>query len=143
MKLENMRAMKTWMRNLSEDAFSTGPSQINVSSTLLLSYEIDQISPGVPNHNSEAISGLPKIIGLIKSSFLTLDYLFVPYLADESHYGLIGIAPEQHFVFVIDSVNSGYQFPVRKIYDIVLHFLPGNDEEKKTEANATRNVFGQ
>ncbi|KAE9373781.1 hypothetical protein N431DRAFT_466050 [Stipitochalara longipes BDJ] len=115
-----------------------------LSCVLLLEREIQAISEDSPNTDAEITVGMPPSVSLDKDGILDLDYLFTPSIETRGvHYGLMGIAPKQQFVFVVDSVKSGYTFRVQKMYNILLYLLPGNVDDKKQEAEANWNVFGQ
>jgi hypothetical protein len=44
-------------------------------------------------------------INMTREDFMNLDYLFIPFLVQESHCALLGFAPKQNFAFAIDSEN--------------------------------------
>lgn len=53
---------------------------------------------------SDAITNLLKDLDLTPEIVSGLDYLFIPYFAStHSHHFLMGLAPKQRFVFIIDS----------------------------------------
>ena len=63
---------------------------------------------------------------ITKSTFLKADYIFIPHIASDAHYVLMGFAPKQQFVFVIDSVNTSYVYPIDTLYAILFNMLPGD-----------------
>jgi hypothetical protein len=56
-----------------------------------------------------ACTRLLQNIGHTPASVLDLDYLFIPYFEyDQEHHVLVGLAPKQGFVFIIDSCDNTY-----------------------------------
>jgi hypothetical protein len=76
----------------------------------------------------EALTLLLQNIGLTPKSVLELDYLFIPYFdSDMEHHVLIGLAPKQGFVFIIDSCTNSYpreQFPAQGLLALALLVSP-------------------
>lgn len=57
--------------------------------------------------------------------FMALDFFFVPHVVNEAHSILLGIAPKQRFVFVIDSGKETYDERHQLVKGLIyiLHFL--------------------
>jgi len=76
----------------------------------------------------EAATHLLERIGHTPQSVLELDYLFIPYFdPDMEHHILIGLAPKQGFVFIIDSCTNTYprdQFPAQGLLALSILVRP-------------------
>lgn len=64
-----------------------------------------------------------------RDGFMGLDYMFVPYDegGDGEHYFLLGIAPKQKYLFVLESMNNKYSMadkPIKGIYLLALAQIP-------------------
>jgi len=85
---------------------------------------------------------------------LDMDYIFAPTLNESEkpcHYGLMGIAPKQQFVFVVDSIvydprtfgsRPRSKFATERMYNPVLGLLPDDLGKSKKDFKANWNVFG-
>ncbi|PVH79495.1 hypothetical protein DL98DRAFT_589364 [Cadophora sp. DSE1049] len=105
----------------------------------------EQINPG----NDSWIDGLDllKQMGCDGEKFMNLDFFFIlyhnPNLGEHGHYSLLGIAPKQHFVFAINSLeqtNWHYKrWPLSGVWDILLSQI----SERGKKAKNAWPVFGE
>jgi hypothetical protein len=109
--------------------------------------QIQEASAWGLGSRSKAITDIFKARNLTAPTFMLLDYLFIPFKEADSHYVLIGIAPRQHFIFVIDTVNGEWpidEYPVQSLYAMLLQLLPeSSEDDKEKQAMENWNVFGQ
>jgi hypothetical protein len=65
------------------------------------------------------------------SKIMEMDYLFIPYYdQSHSHHVLMGIAPKQGFVFIINSVEIDYsreEQPARGLMALAMIICPGDE----------------
>lgn len=130
--------VRTAARNqkLAEDAGRTGGTLTrddHSSCVVMRDTVIKQMVPSGTESRTAAVARLLKAVNMTSSSFLSHDYLFIPYIADQAHYVLLGFAPQQRFVFIMDSVNGRYSYPRQTLQDILFHM----------DSNANWNIFGQ
>lgn len=90
------------------------------------------MSPEALNNNNTnmttALLNMLNTLGLTRENIQKLDYLFIPFHHWENqHFFLMGLAPKQGFVFLIDSCTNTYPkntYPVQSLLALALYVCP-------------------
>ena len=132
----NQVRLDTRNQELAYDAAQMGaaPTTENYASCVVMRDNVvkQMVASGVESRTA-AVSRLLNTVKMTSAKFHSHDYLFIPYIADEAHYILVGFAPQQRFVFLMDSVNGRYTHPTQTLQDILFHL----------NVDGNWNIFGQ
>ncbi|KAN0102680.1 hypothetical protein V8E51_010993 [Hyaloscypha variabilis] len=123
-------------QQLAEDAAQTGAVPIRDDSSscvVIRDRVIKQMVASGTESESAAVARLLNAMNMTRTSFQSHDYLFIPYIAAQAHYVLLGFAPQQRFAFIMDSVDGKFSYPMRVLQHILFYMDP------KTKWN----IFGQ